>query len=237
MGGMIMIKDNASNKSLSKSLNHLGIIMDGNRRYAKANKLSINQGHLAGAQNAIKMIEVCKKQGIKEVSLYTFSTENWKRSKQEVNFIFTQFKNYLIKYQKYFLEHKIKIRVIGVRNGLSNALLKTIEKVETSTLKNQALIVNLLFNYGGESDLEHGLQKIKKPSLKELRAKAYSHAISDVDLLIRTGGEQRISNFLPLQIAYSELYFSQVFWPEFKESNLINAIKDFKKRQRRYGGD
>jgi undecaprenyl diphosphate synthase len=237
MGGMIVIKDRSSNKSLSKTLNHLGIIMDGNRRYAIANKLSINQGHLAGAQNAIKIIEACKKQGIKEVSLYTFSTENWRRSKQEINFIFTQFKKYLIKYQPYFLEHNIRIRVIGERKGLNEALIKTIVKIENLTSKNQELIVNLLFNYGGESDLEHGLKKMKNPTLKALRAQAYSHSLSDVDLLIRTGGEQRISNFLPLQIAYSELYFSPVYWPDFKESHLIKAIKDFAKRQRRYGGD
>jgi undecaprenyl diphosphate synthase len=235
-----MKKRQSKTLSSKAPLSHLAIIMDGNRRWAKQNKLAAHQGHVEGAKNALKIVEAVVSKGIKELSLYTFSIENWNRSKIEVKFLMDGFKNYLPKYIPLFNKLGIKVLVIGTKQRLSNKLIETIDLVEKSTKNNQTLQLNILFNYGGDDDLNFGLSKIKNfknISLKKLREFIHSANVSDVDLLIRTGGEIRVSNFLPLQLAYSEFYFTKINWPSFGPSELNKALNEYKKRQRRFGGN
>jgi undecaprenyl diphosphate synthase len=235
-----MKKDKLKTLSMVSPLLHLAIIMDGNRRWAKANKLAPHQGHIEGAKNALKIIKAAIKKDIKELSLYTFSTQNWNRSKLEVNFIVNGFKNYLPKYIPEFNKLGVKIRVVGSHNRLSSKLIEVIKDVESKTSRNKVLKLNILFNYGGDDDLEFGLSKIKsttKLNLTILKTKMHSHDVSNIDLLIRTGGEFRVSNFLPLQLAYSEFYFTKTNWPAFNQVELNKAIKEYQNRQRRFGGN
>ena len=235
-----MKKDKLKTLSMVSPLLHLAIIMDGNRRWAKANKLAPHQGHIEGAKNAFKIIKAAIKKDIKELSLYTFSTQNWNRSKVEVSFIINGFKNYLPKYIPEFNKLGVKVRVVGSHDRLSQTMLEVIKQIETKTSKNKVLKLNILFNYGGDDDLEFGLSKIKstaKLNLSNLKTKMHSHDVSNIDLLIRTGGEFRVSNFLPLQLAYSEFYFTKINWPAFNQTELNKALKEYQNRQRRFGGN
>jgi undecaprenyl diphosphate synthase len=235
-----MKKDKLKTLSLVSPLLHLAIIMDGNRRWAKANKLAPHQGHIAGAKNALKIIKAVIKKDIKELSLYTFSTQNWNRSRLEVNFLINGFKNYLPKYIPEFNKLGVKVRVIGSHNRLNQKTIAAIEHVESMTRSNKVLKLNILFNYGGDDDLAFGLAQLNskaKLNLATLKSKMHSHDVSNIDLLIRTGGEFRISNFLPLQLAYSEFYFSKTNWPAFNGLELNKALKEYQNRQRRFGGN
>jgi len=235
-----MKKDKLKTLSLVSPLLHLAIIMDGNRRWAKANKLAAHQGHIEGAKNALKIIKAVIKKDIKELSLYTFSTQNWNRSKVEVSFLINGFKNYLPKYIPEFNKLGVKVRVVGSRNRLNKKMIEVIEHVESVTRSNKVLKLNILFNYGGDDDLAFGLAQLNpktKLNLTTLKTKMYSHDVTNVDLLIRTGGEFRVSNFLPLQLAYSEFYFSKTNWPGFTQVELNKAVKEYQNRQRRFGGN
>jgi undecaprenyl diphosphate synthase len=235
-----MKKDKLKTLSLVSPLLHLAIIMDGNRRWAKANKLSAHQGHIEGAKNALKIIKAVIRKDIKELSLYTFSTQNWNRSKVEVSFLINGFKNYLPKYIPEFNKLGVKVRVVGSRNRLNKKMIEVIEHVESVTRSNKVLKLNILFNYGGDDDLAFGLAQLNpktKLNLTTLKTKMHSHDVTNVDLLIRTGGEFRVSNFLPLQLAYSEFYFSKTNWPGFTQVELNKAVKEYQNRQRRFGGN
>jgi undecaprenyl diphosphate synthase len=235
-----MKKDKLKTLSLVSPLLHLAIIMDGNRRWAKTNKLAPHQGHIAGAKNALKIIKAVIKKDIKELSLYTFSTQNWNRSKVEVSFLINGFKNYLPKYIPEFNKLGVKVRVVGTRNRLNQKTIEVIEQVEVMTRSNKVLKLNILFNYGGDDDLAFGLAQLNaktKFNLATLKSKMHSHDVSNIDLLIRTGGEFRVSNFLPLQLAYSEFYFSKTNWPAFTQAELNKAVKEYQNRQRRFGGN
>jgi undecaprenyl diphosphate synthase len=235
-----MKKDKLKTLSLVSPLLHLAIIMDGNRRWAKANKLAAHQGHIEGAKNALKIIKAVIKKDIKELSLYTFSTQNWNRSKVEVSFLINGFKNYLPKYIPEFNKLGVKVRVVGSRNRLNKNMIEVIEHVESMTRSNKVLKLNILFNYGGDDDLAFGLAQLNpktKLNLTTLKTKMHSHDVTNVDLLIRTGGEFRVSNFLPLQLAYSEFYFSKTNWPGFTQVELNKAVKEYQNRQRRFGGN
>ena len=235
-----MKKDKLKTLSLVSPLLHLAIIMDGNRRWAKANKLAAHQGHIEGAKNALKIIKAVIKKDIKELSLYTFSTQNWNRSKVEVSFLINGFKNYLPKYIPEFNKLGVKVRVVGSRNRLNKKMIEVIEHVESMTRSNKVLKLNILFNYGGDDDLAFGLAQLNpktKLNLTTLKTKMHSHDVTNVDLLIRTGGEFRVSNFLPLQLAYSEFYFSKTNWPGFTQVELNKAVKEYQNRQRRFGGN
>lgn len=235
-----MKKDKLKTLSMVSPLLHLAIIMDGNRRWAKANKLAPHQGHIEGAKNAFKIIKAAIKKDIKELSLYTFSTQNWNRSMVEVSFIINGFKNYLPKYIPEFNKLGVKVRVVGSHNRLSQTMIEVIKQVETKTSKNKVLKLNILFNYGGDDDLEFGLTQLNSKSklnLATLKTKMHSRDVSNIDLLIRTGGEFRVSNFLPLQLAYSEFYFTKINWPAFNQNELNKAVKEFQNRQRRFGGN
>jgi undecaprenyl diphosphate synthase len=235
-----MKKDKLKTLSLVNPLLHLAIIMDGNRRWASANKLAPHQGHIAGAKNALKIIKAAIKKDIKELSLYTFSTQNWNRSRLEVNFLINGFKNYLPQYIPEFNKLGVKVRVVGSHNRLNQKTIAAIKHVESMTRSNKVLKLNILFNYGGDDDLAFGLTQLNskaKLNLTTLKSKMHSHDVSNVDLLIRTGGEFRVSNFLPLQLAYSEFYFSKTNWPAFGGLELNKALKEYQSRQRRYGGN
>ena len=235
-----MKKDKLKTLSLVSPLLHLAIIMDGNRRWAKVNKLAPHQGHIEGAKNALKIIKAVIKKDIKELSLYTFSTQNWNRSRLEVNFLINGFKNYLPKYIPEFNKLGVKVRVVGSHNRLNQKTIAAIKHVESMTRSNKVLKLNILFNYGGDDDLAFGLTQLNskaKLNLATLKSKMHSHDVSNIDLLIRTGGEFRVSNFLPLQLAYSEFYFSKTNWPAFGGLELNKALKEYQSRQRRYGGN
>jgi undecaprenyl diphosphate synthase len=235
-----MKKDKLKTLSLVSPLLHLAIIMDGNRRWAKANKLASHQGHIEGAKNALKIIKAVIKKDIRELSLYTFSTQNWNRSKVEVSFLINGFKNYLPKYIPEFNKLGVRVRVVGSRNRLTKKMIEVIEHVEAMTRRNKVLKLNILFNYGGDDDLAFGLNQLNsktKLNLATLKTKMHSRDVSNIDLLIRTGGEFRISNFLPLQLAYSEFYFTTTNWPGFTQGELNKAVKEYQNRQRRFGGN
>lgn len=226
---------------MQKIPSHLGIILDGNRRWAEERGLPIFEGHRRGFEKVKKIIKWCKNREIKVLTLFVFSTENWKRSKIEVNFLMNLLEKSLN--EKNIQEiHKegVKIKVIGQKEKLPKSLQKAIKEVEELTKNNEKMVVNLALSYGGRAEIVEAIKKIigKKISPEEITENVIKENLltSDVDLIIRTGKEQRISNFLIWQAAYSELYFCQKFWPDFIESDLDKALLDYANRQRRLGG-
>ena len=220
--------------------NHLGIIIDGNRRWAEEKGLPVFEGHKEGLETVKKTVTWCKERGIKILTLFVFSTENWKRSKKEVGYLMKLLKQAFSKenVQKIYKE-EIKVRVIGQREGLARPLQKSIKEVERLTKNNQKMILNFALSYGGRAEIVQAFKNIikKKLPLKEITEDVVSQNLwtSDLDLIIRTGKEQRISNFLIWQGAYSELYFSKKYWPDFTEKDLDMILRDFARRQRRFG--
>jgi undecaprenyl diphosphate synthase len=223
---------------------HIAIIIDGNRRWAKENGLPIFDGHKKGIALVRHVAEWCFEKGIKEVSFYAFSTENWKRSPAEVKYLMNQiFKDDLFeKDLAFFQEHKIRIVFSGRLEQLPKKLKASIEKAVRSTAKNKRGIVNFCLNYGGRAEIIDAAKKMigrkikaKDLSEKTLRRFLYQSGLSDPDLIIRTGGEQRLSNFLLWEAAYSELYFLKKRWPDFSRKDLERALKEYSLRQRRGG--
>jgi len=219
---------------------HLGIILDGNRRWAKENKRPVFEGHRRGAEKTKEIIRWCKERGIKILTLYVFSTENWKRSKTEVAYLMRLLANAFSKknLQKIY-DFGVKIKVIGQRDNLSKGLIEKIKEIEEWTKNNKEMTVNIALSYGGRAEIVEAFKKIIE---KKIPAGKITEDIikknlwtSDVDLIIRTGREQRTSNFLIWQGAYSELYFSPKYWPDFTEQDLDSALQDFASRQRRLG--
>jgi undecaprenyl diphosphate synthase len=222
---------------------HIAIILDGNGRYAEKYGLLRQQGHKAGADNVEKVGDLLIARGIPYLTVYAFSTENWKRSSEEVSYLMALLKRYLTKNKIDALRKGIRIRVIGDLSRLSEDLQQLIREMEEDTKEMKNLNLTIALNYGGRDELVRAFQKMSKDGLsgdqiKEDTISAYldTSDIPDPDLLIRTSGEERISNFLLWQIAYSELYFTDCYWPEFDEKELNKAIESFGKRQRRFGG-
>ncbi len=219
---------------------HLGIIIDGNRRWAKERGLPALEGHRRGLERLKELIDWSKERGIKILTLFVFSTENWKRSKVEVNYLMRLFGQALSKknIQKIHQEG-IKIRVIGQRERLPGSLQKTIKDVEELTKSNKGMVLNFALNYGGRAEIVEAIKNVikKKIPLEKITEDMISQNLwtSDVDLIIRTGKEQRISNFLIWQAAYSELYFCPKYWPEFSEKDLDRALQRYACCQRRFG--
>ncbi|OGZ18874.1 MAG: di-trans,poly-cis-decaprenylcistransferase [Candidatus Nealsonbacteria bacterium RBG_13_42_11] len=227
---------------MQKIPNHLGVIVDGNRRWAKERHLPTFMGHRQGLDRAKELIDWCRKRGIKILTLFVFSTENWKRSKSEVNFLMKLLQEALNDFKrniKKINKEGIKIKIIGQKERLPQSLRKTIEEVERLTEKNNKMIVNFALSYGGRTEIIEAIKQIikKKISPEKITEDTMKKNLwtSDVDLIIRTGQEQRISNFLIWQAAYSELYFSRKYWPDFTEKDLDQALKDFSRRQRKFG--
>lgn len=221
---------------------HIGIIMDGNGRWAKARGKNRLVGHREGAESVRAIVEASKKFGIKYLTLYAFSTENWKRATEEVNGLMLLFEQFLKSEKKLMLKENISLRVIGRKEGVSERLLRVIDEVEKETyLPNPSLELNIAFNYGGRAEIVDGINKLlsegkKKISEDEFKNYLYNTYIPDPELIIRTSGEFRTSNFLLWQSAYSEYYITDVFWPDFREEEYKKAIDSYIKRERRFGG-
>lgn len=227
-------------KKAKKIPYHLGIILDGNRRWAMRKKLPALEGHKRGLDKVKKIIKCCKDKGIKILTLFIFSTENWKRAKREVNYLMGLAQRAAKENLDEFQKEGIRVRVIGQKERLSKSLQGAIGKIEKTTENNKEMILNLALSYGGRAEIIKVIQDIikKRISPKKITENIISKNLwtSDLDLIIRTGKEQRISNFLIWQAAYSELYFSQKYWPDFTEKDLDKALFDYARRQRRFGG-
>jgi len=219
-------------------LNHVAIIMDGNGRWGLKNKNSRNSGHKAGLNTVEKIIKETIRNNIKFLTLYAFSTENWKRPKKEINYLFNLLENFLINRIDELHKQNIKLKIIGVKN-FSLRLNKLLNQSEKKTSKNSKLQINLALNYGSKSELISAFKNLNKnkDKISEKNIKKYLQTkdIPDPDILIRTGNTKRLSNFLLWQIAYSEIFFEEKLWPDFKEKDYNKIIKKFKNIKRNYG--
>ena len=219
-------------------LNHVAIIMDGNGRWGLKNKKSRNAGHKAGLITLEKIINETIKKKIKYLTLYAFSTENWKRPKKEVNYLFNLLENFLIKEIYNLNKQDIKLKIIGLKKFTVklNRLLKT---AENKTKNNKTLQLNLAINYGSKSELIYAIKKLNKQNKrineKNLNLYLQTKNIPDPDLLIRTGNTKRLSNFLLWQLAYSEIFFEKKLWPDFNEKDYKKIIIKYKMTKRNYG--
>ena len=219
-------------------LNHVAIIMDGNGRWGIKNKNSRNSGHKAGLNTVEKIIKETIKQKIKFLTLYAFSTENWKRPKKEMSYLFSLLESFLISRISEFNKQNIKLKIIGIKN-FTPKLNKLLILAEKKTLKNTKLQINLALNYGSKSELINAIKNLKKNkdkiNEKNITKYLYTKNIPDPDLLIRTGDTKRLSNFLLWQLAYSEIFFEEKMWPAFTENDYNKIIKKFKKIKRNFG--
>lgn len=222
---------------------HVAIILDGNGRWAERSHRLRAQGHHAGADNVETITYACMDMGIRYLTVYAFSTENWKRSKDEVSYLMLLLKQYLLKYKKTAIAKKIRVRVIGDLSGLSEDLRELVLDVEEATKDLTAFNLTFAINYGGRDELVRAVRGLVHDGVPEeeitenkLSGSLDTAELPDPDLLIRTGGELRISNFLLWQCAYSEFYFTDILWPDFGEPDLENAILDYAGRERRFGG-
>ncbi len=212
--------------------------MDGNGRWGIKYKKSRNLGHKEGLKSVEKIIKATLKNKIRYLTLYAFSTENWKRPKKEINFLFSLLENFLLNKISDLNKQNIKLKIIG-KKKFSKKINTLLEKSERKTLKNKKLQINLALNYGSKSELVHSLNSIKnkkeKVNEKNISKNLFTVNIPDPDLLIRTGNTQRLSNFLLWQLAYSEIFFEKKLWPDFNENDYNRILSKFKKIKRNYG--
>ena len=217
---------------------HLAIIMDGNGRWGLKNKNSRNLGHKEGIRVVEKIIEETIKNNVKYLTLFAFSTENWKRPKKEINFLFNLLNDFLLKKIEDFRAKDIKLNVIGKKNFSKN-LNNLLNKVEKKTFQNKKLQINLALNYGSKSELINAIKKLvkQKGKINEKNLTKYLETkdIPDPDILIRTGNTTRLSNFLLWQLAYSEIFFEKKLWPDFNEVDFNKIIQKYKSTKRNYG--
>lgn len=220
--------------------NHVAIIMDGNGRWAKKRGLPRTMGHRSGAKALKKILTHAGELGIKYLTVYAFSTENWKRPKKEVDLLMKLFGEYLKNEKNTMMKNGVRLMVSGRKDGVSKELLKEIDVTENLTKNNNGITLNIAFNYGGRSEILDAVNKIIKDNVSEVTEETFAKYlysdIPDPELLIRTSGELRISNFLLWQIAYSEIYISDLMWPDFDEEALEVALNTYMKRDRRFGG-
>ena len=219
-------------------LNHVAIIMDGNGRWGLKNKNSRNAGHKAGLNTVEKIIKETLKQKIRHLTLYAFSTENWKRPRKEINYLFNLLENFLINRIEELHKQNIKLKIIGVKN-FSQKLNNLLNISEKKTSNNTKLQINLALNYGSKAELVNAFKKLikKKDKISETNIVKYLQTknIPDPEILIRTGNTKRLSNFLLWQLAYSEIFFEKKLWPDFTEKDFIQIIRRFKKIKRNFG--
>ena len=226
---------------------HIGIIMDGNRRWAKSKGKIASEGHKVGADTLDKMLHYANKIGIKYLTVYAFSTENWKRAENEVSVIMKLLKKYIDDFLGGMDDENIKVNILGDISKLNKNLQKSLNETIEKTKNNTGLTFNIAFNYGGRDEIVRAVKKITHKALlgeitedditEELISEnLYTKNMPDPDLIIRTSGELRLSGFLIWQSAYSELYFVEKNWPEFTEKDLYEAIEEYKRRNRRFGG-
>ena len=225
---------------------HIAIIMDGNRRWARAKGLPVKLGHREGAKTLEKIVRYANKIGIKYITVYAFSTENWKRTEEEVSALMGLFQSYLDDYSKRADSENIKVKIIGNRQGLSDKMKSSIEKCMDRTKNNTGITFNIALNYGGRDELLNAVKQIAEQTkngelnIDEITEQVisdnlYTKGQPDPDLLIRTSGEIRLSNFLPWQLVYSEFVFTDKNWPDFNEKDLDEAIEIFQKRNTKSG--
>lgn len=226
---------------------HIGIIMDGNGRWAKKRGLPRSAGHRAGARTLEKITRFAGEIGIKYITFYAFSTENWRRPSDEVASLMKLMVVYLDDYKRLIGDEDIRIRFIGTREGLSDEIKEKIDIVENATAGNSKITMNIALNYGGREEIVHAVrsicEEVKSGKLsvesideKQVAKHLYTYYMPDPDFIIRPSGELRLSNFLMWQSAYSEFWFSNINWPDFTGDDLLSAIADYQKRNRRYGG-
>ena len=219
-------------------INHVAIIMDGNGRWGLKHKNSRNSGHKAGLNTVEKIIKETIKNKIQFLTLYVFSTENWKRPKEEINFLFNLLENFLINRLQDINKQNIKLKIIGVKN-FSSKLNKLLDLSEKKTSKNSKLQINLALNYGSKYELINAFKNLKKNNdifnEKNLSKYLQTKNIPDPDILIRTGNTKRLSNFLLWQLAYTEIFFVKKLWPDFNEKDYFKIIKNFRNIKRNFG--
>ena len=226
---------------------HIAIIMDGNGRWAKAQGKARTFGHKAGAETLKTIVRAADKLGVKVLTVYLFSTENWKRPLEEVNFIMDLLCLYLTKEIDEFNANNVQVRFIGTRQGMSQKVLEKMDYALKSTQDNTGIILNIAVNYGSQLEIVEAVRKIAAQAVAGklaveaidegvVEANLYTAGLPAPDLLIRPGGDVRISNFLLWQIAYAEIYYTNTYWPDFKPEDLVDAIRVFQGRERRYGG-
>ena len=218
---------------------HLAIILDGNGRWAKKRGLPRTYGHYQGGLNIAKTAQLCDELGVKVLTVYAFSTENWKRPKAEVEYLMETPINEFDKYKEKIISSNIRVKHVGRRKELSPKLLELIDYLEKETENHPGLLLQVAFNYGAYDELVTAYQQLALEGKKEITEQdvwAHLYVKQPVDLLIRTSGEQRLSNYLLWQLSYAELYFTKTHWPAFNKKALFKAIKHYQKRDRRYGG-
>ena len=227
--------------------NHIAIILDGNGRWAKAKGMPRSYGHVKGCANLETICEVAKSLGVKYLTVYAFSTENWKRSKEEVDGLMNLFRNYLKKCIKISKQNKMRVKVIGDIRAFDLDIQESVRKLEEYSKEFEELHFQIELNYGSRDEIARGLRRLAQ-DVKEGKAQPEeiteqfvenyldTAGIPDPDLMIRTSGEQRLSNFLLWQLAYTEFYFTPVAWPDFNREELVKAIEKYNERDRRYGG-
>lgn len=225
---------------------HIAIIMDGNRRWARNRGKPASFGHKAGAKALEKIVRYANKIGLEYITVYAFSTENWKRTTEEVNALMNLFQSYLDDYSKRADSENIKVKIIGNRQGLSEKMQKSIEKCMERTKNNTGITFNIALNYGGRDEIIHAVKNIiervqnKEIDIEDITEQTISDNLytanqPDPDLLIRTSGEIRLSNFLPWQLVYTEFLFVDKNWPDFNEKDLDDAIEVYRSRNRKFG--
>ena len=226
-----------------KELNHLAIILDGNGRWAKKRNLPRSMGHKEGSENVVDIALYAKEKGIKYLTLYAFSTENWKRPKIEVNYLMKLLAKFIKDKTKLLVENEVKLNIIGDISKLPEKTIKAGLDVCELTKNNDKLVLNMAINYGGRSEIVKAFKDMAKDGIdfenideEDISNYLYTANMPDPDLLIRTGGDLRISNFLIYQMAYTEYYFTDILWPDFSKKDLDDAVDAFFGRDRRYGG-
>ena len=217
-------------------LYHIAFIMDGNGRWGKKNSKGRNYGHLKGVETVKKIVKTSIKLKIPILTFYVFSSENWKRPKKEITFLFNLINNYFTKEISNVIKQGIKLNILGEINKLSSNLKKTLKKSTDLTKKNKKIIVNLAINYGSKNEILLAFKKTKKIlNIINFEKNLYTKRLPHPDILIRTGGHQRLSNFMLWQLAYAELFFLKKLWPDFSENDLKKIINKFKKSKRNFG--
>ncbi|MEK9850549.1 MAG: polyprenyl diphosphate synthase [Candidatus Puniceispirillum sp.] len=233
---------------MSSAPHHLAIIMDGNRRWAKKRGLNALRGHRQGADVLRTICDHSYKSGVRWLTVFAFSAQNWTRPKTEVDGLMALMHRFLVNDAKEFMQENVKFRVIGRRDRLSPELVELITETESQTKGNSGLNLTIAIDYGGQQEVTSAAKLLAEEAAKGIisadditedlvKSRMMSSMLPQVDLLIRTGGEYRVSNFLLWDISYAELHFTPVFWPDFSERDLDKALRDFSQRERRFGGD
>ncbi len=217
-------------------LNHIAFIMDGNGRWGKKRNKSRNFGHLKGVEIVKKIVASSIKLKIPILTFYVFSSENWKRPKKEISFLFKLIQNYFLNEINRIVDQGIKINILGEINKLPLNIKSSLKKTTNLTKKNKRIIVNLAINYGSKNEIIHAIKKTKKKiTIKKFENNLYTKNMPDPEILIRTGGHQRLSNFMLWQLAYTELFFLRKLWPDFNIYDYKNIISKFRKSKRNFG--